>query len=1437
LVAFKARARLSWLRGTVLFLLMFLGAVSVHGQDTILDGFTALVSNKQLKNDYNNYHQKYLYGLSIGGGNLVISGAMEVLFDMDDFFGISPKGQAGWVTVYVAAQVDVASITPEKFVPSTEANFLLANFTYKDDLADPDFATTVSLFNYTEISTLSAREFHYPGVKFPDLITLGSDSFEIGFFDEQVQILKFEVKIPALKAALSSSVPTSNGLVSSSSVGPGVWQAILALYQSSDARPASMDDGTAEVTASNAPTVSPSITLQPQNQVAVIGQNTTFTAAASGTPAPTYQWQLSSDGGESWSNVLETSNFSGTATDTLQINAAAFMDGYQFRCAATNGASPDAISNPATLTVLATAPTEGSDPYEPNDTSTQATPLTPGTPLTAYISSPTDVDWYKVNVTTPGTLTFNLTVPPDKDYDLEFYGPDGTFIAGSYNPTGVAEGISYNAMTTGTYYVRVYGYPIGNGAFSTTEGYMLGAGFNSINSVFAPNLYVANEGNSSGSAIYDISPSGVVSTFTTGLAADLTNPAIVFDASGNLFVANLGGTVFKITSSGVVSTFATGLGSQLESLAVDVNGNLFAASEIAGAIYEITPSGIVSTFATGLNNPVGLAFDVGGNLFVANAGNNTISKITPQGVASTFVDNSAGLNEPFGLAFDTSGNLFVVNLDSGTVSKITPAGVVSTFASGLNFPIGLVFDASGNLFVSSFSDPNSDSLSGSVTKITLGGVMSIYASGLSCPFGMAFGPNPEASAIAFAANPNRAIAEGYFDSLFLKSDGSLWGMGYNSDGELGDGTTTQRNVSEQILPSGVTAIAAGVFHSLFLKSDGSLWGMGSNSNGQLGDGTTTNHSRPEQIVASGVTAIAASASFSLFLKSDGSLWAMGYNANGQLGDNTTNDSDIPEQIVPSGVTAIATGYSHSLFLKNDGSLWAMGDNVFGALGDGTTTQHNTPVQIVPNGVTTIAAGSQFSLFIKSDGSLWGMGYGGVGELGASTTNFSTTPKRIVANGVTAIAAGGYHSLFLKSDGSLWAMGDNDYGQLGDGTTTLHNTPEEILPSGVIAIAAGEAFSSLFLKSDGSLWAMGLNSYGELGDGTTTNRLTPEQVGTGVGSVNIEQLSNIQLGGSLFFSNVGTNSTATRTFTIYNTSDATLTIGGITLPSGFSGNWSGGNVAAGGSQSVSVSFSPTAVTSYSGSVTINSNAANVDNGVVTLPVSGTGLSAVDISPPILAITSPTNNTVATGVTVTITGSATDNGNGNNGISSVLVNGNPAIGGTAVNGDTANWSATVSLGAGNNTINVVATDGAGNRAIQQITVDYPIAPVYPAWAIGLGLSGNTALASAIPFTDGLPNLARYAMNIGPLPQAGQLPTVALANISGANYLTLQYRQAKGLTGVQMTPQYSTDLINWVAVPTANIVQMADDDVNTERWAASMAVPSTGSIFLRVQVSQSN
>ena len=82
----------------------------------------------------------------------------------------------------------------------------------------------------------------------------------------------------------------------------------------------------------------------------------------------------------------------------------------------------------------------------------------------------------------------------------------------------------------------------------------------------------------------------------------------------------------------------------------------------------------------------------------------------------------------------------------------------------------------------------------------------------------------------------------YNYSLILKNDGTLWGTGYNANGELGLGDTNYRNIFTEIITNtdDVKQVYCGFDHTLILKNDGTLWGCGYNSSGQLGLEDKTN---------------------------------------------------------------------------------------------------------------------------------------------------------------------------------------------------------------------------------------------------------------------------------------------------------------------------------------------------------------------------------------------------------------------------------------------------------------------------------------------------------------------------------------------------------------------------------------------------------------------
>ena len=207
------------------------------------------------------------------------------------------------------------------------------------------------------------------------------------------------------------------------------------------------------------------------------------------------------------------------------------------------------------------------------------------------------------------------------------------------------------------------------------------------------------------------------------------------------------------------------------------------------------------------------------------------------------------------------------------------------------------------------------------------------------------------------------VATGERHSLFIKEDGSLWGMGSYYWGELGTGkdrnnfsqnkTSSARQKSPfKILEEGVVQVAAGGNHSLFIKEDGSLWGMGRNDQGQLGIDNEDDQKTPVQIRTSGVVQVTAGTDHSLFIDENGTLWGMGSSSSGQLGI----DNNSTPQPIANGVIQVSAGDSHTLYIDSNGSLWGMGLNEDGQLGLGHSNDQNTPVQIRNSGVLQVSAG-------------------------------------------------------------------------------------------------------------------------------------------------------------------------------------------------------------------------------------------------------------------------------------------------------------------------------------------------------------------------------------------------------------------------------------------------------------------------------------------------
>jgi len=265
------------------------------------------------------------------------------------------------------------------------------------------------------------------------------------------------------------------------------------------------------------------------------------------------------------------------------------------------------------------------------------------------------------------------------------------------------------------------------------------------------------------------------------------------------------------------------------------------------------------------------------------------------------------------------------------------------------------------------------------------------------------------------------IAAGHYHSLALMSDGTMRAWGYGSFGQLGNGAITSAQRTPVVVSplTDVVSIAGGRDMSYAVGSDGTAWGWGLNTTGQVGDGTTTQRTRPARVGSlTGVTTIAGGRDHGLAVRSDGTVWSWGDNTQGQVGDGTLTNRLSPVQVSGlTGVASVAAGAYHSLARLDTGAVRSWGQNSSGQLGDGTTTRRTLPVAVPGvTGATAIAAGRQHSLAVVANGAVRAWGWNTSGQLGDGTTTNRTSA--VTVNGLTGaaeVSAGRDHSLAVVPD--------------------------------------------------------------------------------------------------------------------------------------------------------------------------------------------------------------------------------------------------------------------------------------------------------------------------------------------------------------------------------------------------------------------------------------
>jgi alpha-tubulin suppressor-like RCC1 family protein len=468
-----------------------------------------------------------------------------------------------------------------------------------------------------------------------------------------------------------------------------------------------------------------------------------------------------------------------------------------------------------------------------------------------------------------------------------------------------------------------------------------------------------------------------------------------------------------------------------------------------------------------------------------------------------------------------------------------------------------------------------------------GVVVAVLLAGLSIE-----GSAARADASGAPAGVRRALSArmdaGDDQACVIRDDGSVVCWGYNANGELGVGDIATRGDDPGELPTSAvplgagrtaTAITAGFAHTCALLDNGSVVCWGYNGNGQLGVGDTTDRGDdPGELPTTAVplgagrtaTAITAGSAHTCALLDNATVTCWGYNGNGQLGVGDTatrgdNPGELPTTAVPLGAgrtaTAISAGIFHTCALLDNATVTCWGYNAGGQLGVGdTATRGDNPGELpttaVPLGAgrtaTAISAGIFHTCVVRDDASVVCWGYNAGGQLGVGdTANRGDNPGELPAPAVplgagraaSTITGGSLHSCAVRDDASLVCWGYNGNGQLGVGDTANRGDNPGELPAPPVALGAARSatdvtageYHTCAVRDNGTVVCWGYNELGQLGVGDTADR------GDGPGEL---PAPAVPLGGTIrtpAFSaaNVavteGTGGTKTLTFTLSRTS--------------------------------------------------------------------------------------------------------------------------------------------------------------------------------------------------------------------------------------------------------------------------------------------------------------
>jgi len=187
----------------------------------------------------------------------------------------------------------------------------------------------------------------------------------------------------------------------------------------------------------------------------------------------------------------------------------------------------------------------------------------------------------------------------------------------------------------------------------------------------------------------------------------------------------------------------------------------------------------------------------------------------------------------------------------------------------------------------------------------------------------------------------------------VRTNGTLWMWGFGGNGELGGYSTNTCRSSPALVAGGFTDwcnLSIGSNHVLAVRSNGTLWGWGYNNPGKIGNGNATGTIASPVSVIGGFTDwcnAQAGVNHSVGLRTNGTLWAWGSGNFGMIGDNAQVSRSSPVSVV-GGFTdwcCVSAGRDFTLGVRSNGTAWGWGSNTFRTIDASVGTYRSSPVSI------------------------------------------------------------------------------------------------------------------------------------------------------------------------------------------------------------------------------------------------------------------------------------------------------------------------------------------------------------------------------------------------------------------------------------------------------------------------------------------------------------